>query len=139
MAKKDTLFTVAGITTHVGVAPNGKKSERTKIRYGTDMVRLIKMLSTNTKIVDTRLGISLSPVRVDLVDLPRGMLKSEALEFLLSHPDFQSPSDQYLISDEIAAREPKVPRIKKEKIVKKNVTLNQVLSVFSSTKESITD
>lgn len=140
MAKKDTLFTVAGITTHEGTAPNGTKSERTKIRYGTDMYRLIKMLNSNTKIIDSRLGISLSPVRVDLVNLPTGMVKNDALAYLLAHEEFQSPADQYLINDEITARAPKAPRVKKQKKTpKKKVTLSQIMEIFKSTPSTITE
>jgi hypothetical protein len=67
MATKDTLFTVAGITTHSGVTSSGVKSERTKVRYGTDLIRMIKMLSNPKKIYDHRLEICLAPVRVDFV------------------------------------------------------------------------
>lgn len=139
MAKKDTRFTVAGITTHIGVLPNGSKVARTKVRYGTDMIRLIKMLNSDKKILDTKLNIALKPARVDLIDLPApGMVKMDALTYMLSQPEFQSGDDQFIIQDEIDARTPKAPRVRKEKTVKvkrpkNSATLIQVLSAMTST------
>lgn len=118
MAKKDTLFTVAGITTHRGADAAGTSSERTKVRYGTDLIRLIKMLNNPKKIEDKTLGICLAPVRVELVELPQGMVKAEALKFLASHESFQSAEDQAVIAEEQSKREPKAPRVKREKTVK---------------------
>ena len=150
MATKDTLFTVAGITTHTGSTASGIVSTRTKVRYGTDMIRLIKMLNNPKKIEDKTLGICLAPIRVDFVELPQGMVKADALKFLATHPDFQSASDQATIQDEIESRSPKAPRVKKEKTVKvkasktalsidgikqrakKNVSVEQILDVVSS-------
>jgi hypothetical protein len=146
MATKDTLFTVAGITTHAGADANGTKSERTKVRYGTDLIRLIKMLNNPKKIEDKRLGICLAPVRVDFIELPQGMVKADALKFLAAHADFQSPSDQAVIQDEInertpkerKAKTPKTPKVKAEKTkptidsiksrAKKNVTPEQIVA-----------
>lgn len=110
MATKDSLFTVAGITTHRGTDANGTVSERTKVRYGTDMIRLVKMLNNPKKIEDKTLGICLAPVRVDFVELPTGMLKVDALKFLASHPDFQSAEDQLVIQEALGAKAPKAPR-----------------------------
>ena len=100
----EKLFTVAGITVHRGATHTGIVSERTKVRWGTDTIRLIKMLNSDKKVWDRRLDIGLAPVRVDLVDLPVAMTKLAALQHLAQHPDFQSPGDQYLIRDEIADR-----------------------------------
>ena len=118
MATKDTLFTVAGITTHTGSTATGTVSTRTKVRYGTDLIRLIKMLNNPKKIEDKTLGICLAPVRVDFVELPNGMSKEDALKFLLTAPEFQSAADQATIQEEIDSRTPKAPRVKKEKTVK---------------------
>ena len=118
MSTKDTLFTVAGITTHRGANASGTVSERTKVRFGTDLVRMIKMLNNPKKIEDKTLGICLAPVRVDMIDLPEPMLKDAAVKFLLSHPDFQSQADQAVINETIDSRAPKAPRVKKEKTVK---------------------
>jgi hypothetical protein len=113
MAKVDTLFTVAGITTHTGTAPNGTVSTRTKVRYGTDLIRLVKMLNNPKKIEDKTLGICLAPVRVDFVELPTGMLKADAIKFLATHPDFQSAADQAVLQEALAERQPKAPRTPK--------------------------
>jgi hypothetical protein len=118
MATKNTLFTVAGITTHRGQDANGTVSERTKLRFGTDLVRMIKMLSNPKKIEDKTLGICLAPVRVDMVDLPQPMLKDDAVKFLLAHPSFQSAEDQAVINDTIEHRAPKASRARVAKTVK---------------------
>lgn len=105
MAKRDTLFKFAGITVH-----SGGGTTRAKVRYGTDFVTRIKQLNNPKKIEDKRLGICLTPERVDLVELPEPMLKLDALNFLLTHENFQSAEDQILIKDAIADRTPKAPR-----------------------------
>jgi hypothetical protein len=68
------------------------------------------MLNNPKKIEDKTLGICLAPVRVDFVELPTGMLKADALEYLASHADFQSAEDQALIQEAINERAPKAPR-----------------------------
>ncbi len=146
------VFTVAGITTHsrAGVTI-------TKARYGNDYVRLIKQLSSNKKIgVKQHLGGRadgyLDAVRVDMIELPSAMSKVDALNFLAAHPEFQSPSDQATIKDEIDSRQPKAPRATKPKVAKvkatkktaptldsiksrarKPVTVNQVLAAAAET------
>jgi len=76
-------FKVAGITT------NGTS---TKVRFTDDMVRRVKQFSKG--------GAS----RIDLIELPKEMTKSEALTYLQSHADFQSPAYQATISDSLADR-----------------------------------
>ena len=73
MAKIDTLFKSAGICTHANA-----NTSITKVRFGTDYVRRVKLLSTpgNVKVR----GAGLDPVRVELVELPTPMAKAEALE-----------------------------------------------------------
>ena len=112
MAKKDTLFTSAGITVHTDGA-----NTVIKVRYGTDFVRQIKMLSNPKKIEIRGVGC-LKPQRVDIIELPQAMPKIDALRFLQTHQSFQSPEDQALISEQISEREPKTPRVRKEKTVK---------------------
>ena len=56
--------------------------------------------------------------RVDLVELPTPMTKLDATKYLATHPDFQSPADQALLSDAQEARAPKTLRVKAEKKVK---------------------
>jgi hypothetical protein len=126
MATKNTLFTVAGITTHRGQDANGTVSERTKLRFGTDLVRMIKMLSNPKKIEDKTLGICLAPVRVQMVDLPQPMLKDDATRFLLSHSDFQSPEDQSVINDTIEHRAPKQKSARAKSSPKVRATLAEL-------------
>ena len=134
MASKDTLFTVAGITTHTGSTTTGTVSTRTKVRYGTDLIRLIKMLNNPKKIEDKTLGICLAPVRVDFVELPNGMTKEDALKFLLTAPEFQSAADQATIQEEIEARTPKAPRATKPKVTKVKVAKTKSAPTLDSIK-----
>ena len=148
MAKRDTLFTVVGITTHVGVDDNGETDVRTKVRFGTDLIRVVKMLSTSNKVGNRTLGICLEPKRVDFVNLPHGMLKDDALKFMLTMPEFQSADDQLLIQETIEHRQPRVSkrvrgsRVKKDASVtidsiqsrERNVTPEQIIAtVFDKT------
>ncbi len=127
-------FTVIGITKHT----SGNVSLE-KVRYGTDKIRVIKMLNNPTKIWHTESKQHLAPVRVDMIDLPYPMLKLDALKFLAQHPDFQSPDDQATIHDEIEARTPKQPRVKKSKTTvdsiksrsKANVSVDQILAAVA--------
>lgn len=105
MAKADQLWTCVGITVHNGNA---------KVRFGVDRIRRIKQFTKG------------GATRIDLVDLPSEMNKLAALDFMKSHPDFQSAEDQSVISDaydyrsKVASRasgevKVRVPRAKKEK------------------------
>jgi len=105
MTNTTQVFKVAGITTH---------GDSTKVRFTDDMVRRIKQF--------TKGGAS----RVDLVELPTAMTKVEALTYLKSHADFQSPGDQATIIDSLtdravvvktpkAAKAPKVVKVTKTK------------------------
>jgi hypothetical protein len=82
MAKQ--TFKVAGITTHNG---------NTKVRFTDDMIRRIKQFTKG------------GATRIDLVELPSEMTKIEALNYLASHAEFQSPSDQATISDTLTDKE----------------------------------
>ena len=79
MAKQ--TFKVAGMTTNNG---------NTKVRFTDDMVRRIKQFTKG------------GHTRVDFVDLPSEMTKVEALNYLSTHADFQSPADQATIADTLA-------------------------------------
>lgn len=81
MAKQ--TFKVAGITTHGTVS---------KVRFTDDLIRRVKQF--------TKGGAS----RIDLMELPNEMSKIEALQYLQTHADCQSPSDQALIADALADR-----------------------------------
>lgn len=112
------LFTSAGITLH-----SRDEVVVNKVRFGTDHVRMIKMLTSSRKI-----GVSynfggredgyLDPKRVDIVELPHPMSKHEATKFLMAHTDFQSPEDQSVLQESLSSRAPKTPRVKREKSVK---------------------
>ena len=103
MANTTQTFKVAGITTH---------GDSTKVRFTDDMVRRIKQF--------TKGGAS----RVDLVELPTAMTKVEALTYLKSHADFQSPGDQATIIDSLTDRAVvvKTPKAAKAPKVAKGVT-----------------
>lgn len=76
-------FKVAGITAH---------GDMIKVRFTDDLVRRIKQF--------TKGGAS----RCTFVELPTEMTKVEALTYLQTHADFQSPSDQATISDALEDR-----------------------------------
>lgn len=105
MAKADQLWTCVGITVHNDVA---------KVRFGVDRIRRVKQFTKG------------GATRIDLVDTPSEMNKLDALNFLKSHPDFQSAMDQSVITDaydyraKVAGRatgevKVRVPRQKKDK------------------------
>ena len=98
----NTVFKIAGITTH---------GENSKVRFTDDLVRRIKQFSKG--------GAS----RVDLIELPEAMSKVDALKYLQTHADFQSPGDQATISDSLADRtkvvKVKVVKVKATKVVVK--------------------
>lgn len=132
------LFTSAGITLHSRAG-----TTVTKARFGTDHVRMIKMLSSNKKISvtnhpDDRGDGFLDAVRVDIVELPQEMSKQDAVKFLMAHADFQSADDQALLQDALNAREPKAPRAKKEKVVKAKKSEMSLDSIRSRAKKSVT-
>jgi hypothetical protein len=125
MAKIDTLFKSAGVCTH----SNGSITVN-KVRYGTDYVRRVKLLSTpgNVKVR----GAALDPVRVSLIELPEPMDKMAALKFIQAHADFQSAEDQAMISDEITERTPAAPRVAKAtKVAKVKVSKKSAPSLDS--------
>lgn len=77
-------FKVVGITVH---------GDSTKVRFTDDMVRRIKQFSKG------------GATRCDFIELPSEMTKLEALKYMASHADFQSPADQATIADCITDRE----------------------------------
>jgi len=81
MAKQ--TFKFAGISVNNGNA---------KVRFTDDMVRRIKQFTK---------GVNKAS-RIDLVELPSEMSKVEALQYLATHADFQSASDQATIADTLA-------------------------------------
>lgn len=107
MATRNTLWTCVGITKHIG----SNDKEVVKVRCGVDLARRIK--SSQSKSYVKSRGEKLTGVRADFVELPNPMLRMDALKYALAAPEFQSPEDQALIQDAIAAREPKQPRERK--------------------------
>jgi hypothetical protein len=83
MAKQDDkLFTVAGTATN----PDGT----TKARFANDLVARIKILN--------KAGCT----NINLLELPRGMTKLEALEYLSTLAEFQTGDAAYAISNRTA-------------------------------------
>lgn len=109
MAKRDTLWTCVGITKHE--TPDGSKVVE-KVRCGVDLTTRIK--SAQSKSYVKSKGVKLVEKRTDFISLPEPMLRLAALEFALTAEEFQSPSDQALIHDQIDSRIPSAPRVKKE-------------------------
>ena len=119
-------FKVAGITSH---------GTSTKVRFTDDLVRRVKQFAKG------------GATRIDLMELPSAMSKLEALAYLQSHADFQSPSDQATIGDAITDRskeankgivkvkvakvtKPSMEAIKsRAKVKTKDVTAEQLLAV----------
>ena len=132
------LFTSAGVTLH-----SRDEVVVNKVRFGTDHVRMIKMLTSSRKI-----GVSfnfggrddgyLDPKRVNIVELPQPMSKHDATKFLLAHPEFQSADDQALLKDALSAREPKAPRVKREKVVKAKKAELSLDSIKARAKKAVT-
>lgn len=99
-------FKVAGITTH---------GDSTKVRFTSDLIRRVKQFSAG------------GATRVELVELPSEMTKLEAIQYLVSHELFQSPSDQATLQDAIQDRAPKAPKAPKaEKVVKAKPSLDSI-------------
>lgn len=71
-------FKVVGITVHNGNA---------KVRFTDDLVRRVKQF--------TKGGAE----RVEFIELPKDMVKIDALKYMLASPKFASPEDQSTISD----------------------------------------
>jgi hypothetical protein len=88
-------YAVVGITVHNGDA---------KVRFTHDLVRRVKQFSKG------------GATRCDFIELPNQMTKVEALNYMLTRPEFVSPADQATINDALDTRvtEPKV------KVPKKN-------------------
>ena len=126
MANSNQTFKVAGITVHNGNA---------KVRFTDDMVRRIKQF--------TKGGAS----HIELIELPSEMTKIEALKYLATHAEFQSPSDQATIADTLADKtkeaskgevkvkaskaKPSIDAIKARAKKNKEVSAEQVLSAIS--------
>ena len=78
------LYTVVGITVHNGNA---------KVRFTDDMVRRVKQFTKG------------GATRCEFIELPSEMTKVEALKYMLTRPEYASPSDQATITDSLSDRE----------------------------------
>lgn len=76
-------FKVVGITVHNGNA---------KVRFTDDMIRRVKQFTKG------------GATRCEFVELPNEMTKLEALNYMLTLPNYSSASDQATINDSIADR-----------------------------------
>jgi hypothetical protein len=85
----EQTFKVAGITTQNG---------NSKVRFTDDLIRRVKIFN------------KLGATRIDLVELPSEMTKIEALRYLMTAAEFQSPGDQATITDAIQNREGASPK-----------------------------
>lgn len=113
MAKPNQAITVAGITSH-GTFIN-------KVRFTVNLVRRIKQF------------VKVNASRIDLVELPSPMTRLEAIAYLKTHVDFQSPSDQATLDEAVETRTPKAPKVKVVKATKVKV----VKAVTKPTLDSI--
>ena len=96
-------FKVVGITVHNGNA---------KVRFTDDMVRRIKQFTKG------------GATRTDFIELPTEMNKIDALKYMLTCPEFQSPDDQATISD---ALEDKIKESAKGNVkVKPSISLDAI-------------
>lgn len=125
---QEKRFTIAGITTHARAGVTV-----TKVRYGNDLPRLAKMLSSNRKISvsnhpDDRGDGFLDAVRVDLVNLPGVMTKDEALAHLATLPEFQSTEDQFIIKEAQHSRAAKARAAQKraEKVIRATPSIEAI-------------
>jgi len=76
-------FNSAGIVTLDG---------NTKVKFGNDMIRRIKF------------NIARGATRIDYIELPEDMNKIDAINFLMTHPDFQSSEDQEVLTEALGSR-----------------------------------
>ena len=115
MANSNQTFKVVGITIHNGNA---------KVRFTDDMVRRIKQF--------TKGGAS----RVDFIELPSEMTKIEALNYMATHAEFQSPSDQATIADTLEDKSKEAS--KGEVKVKSSKTKPSIDAIKARAKKEVT-
>lgn len=77
-------FTGVGIT---------ELNENAKVRFSNDIIHHIKKYA------------KLNAPRMDFIDLPHAMSKIDALKFMQTHPQFQSPEDQATIEEILFTKE----------------------------------
>lgn len=91
-------FTVVGITAHNNDA---------KVRFTHDLIRRVKQFSKG------------GATRCDFIELPNEMTKIDALNYMLTRPEFSSPADQATINEALhdrvkqpATKQPKQSKVK---------------------------
>jgi hypothetical protein len=87
-------YSVVGITAHS--ADQGTA----KVRFANDFSRRVKILTKDG-----------TCTRCDLIELPKEMTKVDALNYMLTLPEFASPADQATIQEAIDTRV-KAPKAK---------------------------
>lgn len=97
-------FKVVGITVHNGNA---------KVRFTDDLVRRVKQFGKG------------GATRIDFIELPNEMTKIEALKYMLTCKEFQSPEDQATISDVLADKE-REARKGEVKVKKSSLSLEDI-------------
>jgi hypothetical protein len=85
-------FTVVGITTH--------SNSDSKVRFTHDLVRRVKQFCKG------------GATRCDFIELPNEMNKIDALNYMLTRPEFASPADQATIKESLYDRVPATPKVK---------------------------
>lgn len=106
------LFSVVGITVHNGNA---------KIRFTDDMVRRIKQFTKG------------GATRCDFVELPEPMTKLDALNYMLTVPQFANEDDQATINDAIEDR-----AVQSKREVKVSLSLDAIKARGKAQSESAT-
>jgi hypothetical protein len=92
-------FTVVGITTH---------NSDSKVRFTHDLIRRVKQFSKG------------GATRCDFIELPNEMNKVDALNYMLTRPEFASPADQATINEALH------DRVKEPKVVKTKPSLDAI-------------
>lgn len=117
----DKTFTLAGISVHSN--PKVRFSGYAKVRFGNNLMLRVKRL--------TKQGVS----RCEFIELPKAMTKIEALNYMLTRPEFSSAADQATINEALESRI-KTPKTKavpsldsiKSRNKKKTTTAEDILN-----------
>lgn len=96
MTKAVQVFKVAGIATLNG---------STKVCFSDNIVRRIKQYA------------KAGSTRIDFIELPSEMTKIDAIKFLQTHAEFQSPSDQATLSETLEVKVKEASKATKSSVV----------------------
>jgi hypothetical protein len=89
----DQVFLAVGITA-------SESQPNAKIRFTNDMFRRIKQ------------GVKNKLTRCDFIELPSPMTKIDALNYMLTRPEFASPADKATIKESLYDKVPATPKVK---------------------------